>query len=209
MTTDAFAELQSEGIRRPFKPGERMLRQGDDGAYVLLLTSGLARVVLGRADGTELWLAHRGPGSLLGDMSVVNGAARNAHVFAVSPCTTVLLRSDRFLRRMERGEFASALYRHVLARQHEQDVAHSEQWSLPVQVRLARLLLSLINTSAPSRLILGWTQAELATAIGASPGAVKLALNALRTSGAVDVRRRLINVRDLGTLRILAGEPLA
>ncbi|MFE3790174.1 Crp/Fnr family transcriptional regulator [Streptomyces goshikiensis] len=208
MTTSAFAELQSDGIHRPFRPREQMLRQGDDGTHVLLLTSGVARVVLGRADGTELWLAHRGPGSLLGEMAVVHGALRNAHVFAVGPCTTVLVRSDTFLRRIERRELACALYRHTLARQHEQDVAHSEQWSLPVKTRLARFLLRLVDFSTPCGQITGWTQEELARAIGASHIAVKAVLKAWKASGTVEVRRRVIGVNDLRALRILAGEPV-
>ncbi|MCX5376779.1 Crp/Fnr family transcriptional regulator [Streptomyces sp. NBC_00091] len=204
MAGNALAELLNDGIPRLYAPRTRMLRQGEDGTHLLVLTGGVARVVLGKEDGTDLWLAHRGPGCLLGDMSVLSGAVRNASVIAVSPCTAVVLHRDRFLRRVESGALASLLYRQLLARQHEMDLAHSEQWSLPVKVRLAGLLVRLVGLSGSPR-ITGWTQADLARAAGASLSAITPVLRTLTTAGMVQVKRRLITVTDLPALRALAA----
>ncbi|MFI1434812.1 cyclic nucleotide-binding domain-containing protein [Streptomyces lydicus] len=50
-----------------------MLRQGSAGTYLLALTEGLAKVVCREPGGTVTWLAFRGPGDLLGEVSVFNG----------------------------------------------------------------------------------------------------------------------------------------
>ncbi|MFC7623148.1 cyclic nucleotide-binding domain-containing protein [Microlunatus sp. GCM10028923] len=69
-----------------------MLRQGDPGTHVLVLLSGVVKIVRFEADGRVRLLAFRGPGEVVGELAVQDDGSRLADVVAM---TTARSRSFR------------------------------------------------------------------------------------------------------------------
>ncbi|WP_432093096.1 Crp/Fnr family transcriptional regulator [Streptomyces sp. bgisy100] len=208
LSDDVWCELRDQGTVRRFRERSVMLRQGDPGTHLLALTDGLAKVVCREADGVTTWLAFRGPGDLLGEVSVFNGTTRTADVIALSPCTTIVLEAQRFRRFVEERGLVMALMRQTLARLRESDLHRTERLTLPLVVRLARSLVRLaelaepVTGAAPEELRLtGLTQEEIAQSIGVTRNAVISGLQQLRDTGAVETARRVVVIKDMAALR--------
>lgn len=183
-----------------------MLRQGSAGTHLLALTDGLAKVVCREPGGVVTWLAFRGPGDLLGEVSVFNGTPRTAEVVSLTSCTAVVLEAERFRRFVEERGLIMDLMRQALSRLRESDAQRAELLTLPLVVRLARALLRLAELTSPGAesdivRLTGLSQEEIAQAIGVTRNAAITGLQRLRESGAVETARRAIVIKDMKVLR--------
>lgn len=206
LSGEAWRELRGQGAIRTFRERSVMLRQGSPGTHLLALTDGLAKVVCREPGGVVTWLAFRGPGDLLGEVSVFHGTTRTAEVIALTPCTAVVLEAERFRRFVEQHGLVMDLMRQALSRLRESDAHRTELLTLPLVARLARTLLRLVELTAPGRgsevvRLTGLSQEEIAQATGVTRNAVITGLQRLRESGAVETARRVIVVKDMKALR--------
>ncbi|MEU0693576.1 Crp/Fnr family transcriptional regulator [Streptomyces niveus] len=205
LSDEAWRELLGQGPTRTFRERSVMLRQGSAGTHLLALTDGLAKVVCREPGGVVTWLAFRGPGDLLGEVSVFNGTPRTAEVVSLTPCTAVVLEAERFRRFVERRGLIMDLMRQALSRLRESDAHRTELLTLPVVIRLARALLRLVELTAPGAesdvvRLTGLSQEEIAQAIGVTRNAAITGLQRLRESGAVETARRAIVIKDMKLL---------
>jgi len=76
---------------RTFKAGEYIVRQGDEGLGLFIITKGRVRVSKKISDGKVLDIATHGPGEFIGEMSVLDGALRTADVIADTDCECLVL----------------------------------------------------------------------------------------------------------------------
>ncbi len=206
LSDEAWRELKDLGVPRVFRERSVMLRQGSAGTYLLALTDGLAKVVHREPDGDVTWLAFRGPGDLLGEVSVFNGTPRTAEVVALTPCAALVLEAERFRRFVEQRELVMDLMRQALSRLRESDRHRTELVTLPLIVRLARTLLRLAELQAGEAdmdviRLAGLSQEEIAQATGVTRNAVMTGLHRLRESGAVETARKVIVIKDMQALR--------
>ena len=199
-----LALLASGPVRR-FGKGDVLMRQGDQGTHVLVLTAGRVKVTKVDADGNELLLAIRSGGEVIGEMSVLGGAARSATVTALTPCVSYLLTAATFLRVVQEHRVQDILLRHVIARYRESEDARAELAGLPAAQRVARVLLRFAVVVGGARPELDLSQEELAGATGLSRASVAAALASLRRRGLIATRRRSLVVCDLAGLHALAG----
>lgn len=81
--------------RQLFDAGERLMREGDHGDHVAVITSGLTEVRV-REDGAERVVAQRGPGQLIGERAALKVSRRSATVVAVVPVRALLVRTADF-----------------------------------------------------------------------------------------------------------------
>jgi CRP/FNR family transcriptional regulator, cyclic AMP receptor protein len=206
LSEEAWRELRTQGTPRRFRAREVMLRQGSPGTHLLALTEGIAKVLHREPGGAVTWLAFRGRGDLLGEVSVFHGTTRTAEVVALTPCTAVVLDAQRFQRFVDEHGLVKDLMRQAFARLRESDAHRTELLTLPVVARLARALLRLAELgghqdgSGGVRLS-GLAQTELAQAVGVTRNAAITGLGRLREAGAVETARRVIVVKDLVALR--------
>jgi CRP/FNR family transcriptional regulator, cyclic AMP receptor protein len=206
LSDETRRELRDQGATRTFRERSVMLRQGSGGTHLLALTDGLAKVVCREPGGVVTWLAFRGPGDLLGEVSVFNSTPRTAEVVALTPCTAVVLEAERFRRFIEQRGLIMDLMCQALSRLRESDAHRTELLTLPLVVRLARALLRLAELTAPGTesdvvRLTGLSQEEIAQATGVTRNAVITGLQRLRESGAVETARRVIVIKDMRTLR--------
>ncbi|QNP75655.1 Crp/Fnr family transcriptional regulator [Streptomyces roseirectus] len=109
-----------EGAHERLHPArDVLLRQGEDGSHVLVLLSGLTKVVRAERDGAKDLLAFRGPGELLGEMAVRGGGGRLASVETLDPCRVAVMPAARFGRFVDDHRLAPHLERHAIIRVRE------------------------------------------------------------------------------------------
>jgi predicted Ser/Thr protein kinase len=80
---EAFEPLVERLIRQEVPAGERFIRQGEEGNEFYLIEQGSCVISVER-DGTLQPLAKSKPGDVVGEMAVLTGEPRNAHVDAAS-----------------------------------------------------------------------------------------------------------------------------
>jgi CRP-like cAMP-binding protein len=88
---DVLAAAADEAVEVQFPTGRPIVRQGEVGTGLFVLTSGRARVV---RDGEQI--AELGPGDFFGELSVIDQEPRIAQVVAEEPVTCLALASWDF-----------------------------------------------------------------------------------------------------------------
>jgi CRP-like cAMP-binding protein len=77
------AELIGRFATRTFKPGQLLVKQGDEGGSLFLIASGGVEVRSTDADGDRVLLAQPGPGDVVGEISLVLRRSAVADVIAI------------------------------------------------------------------------------------------------------------------------------
>jgi CRP-like cAMP-binding protein len=81
---------------RDFKAGDYLMRQGENGIGLFIILSGKVSVEKLDASGRKVEVASNGPGDILGEMAVFDGAPRSASVFASVDTSCLVLASWEF-----------------------------------------------------------------------------------------------------------------
>lgn len=82
-------------VQKSFETGAVIFRQGDTSADMYHILSGRVGIFLPRAEG-DLLLSELGPGSLFGEMALINGPPRTATATALEPVKVNLIPEDVF-----------------------------------------------------------------------------------------------------------------
>jgi CRP-like cAMP-binding protein len=125
---------------------EVLFLSGDPGDGFYRLNEGLLKVSMVSPKGAERILAILGPGSIVGDMAVIDGRPRSASVSALRDCKLSFVSRAAF-------ETVAAknpeIYKHLLgllaARLRDTDQVVAAGTFLPVKGRVARAMLDLAN----------------------------------------------------------------
>ncbi|MCX7024415.1 MAG: cyclic nucleotide-binding domain-containing protein [Spirochaetes bacterium] len=81
---------------RTFADGEYLMKQGESGIGLYLILSGKVKIEKTAPDGVKVEIAENGPGDILGEMAVIDGAPRSASVVATQETVCLLLASWEF-----------------------------------------------------------------------------------------------------------------
>jgi CRP/FNR family transcriptional regulator, cyclic AMP receptor protein len=220
LTGQARQDVLAMGTERRFAAQEPLLRESDNGTHVLILIEGWAVVstATDRAS-ARLILALRGPGELVGEMAVLDGAPRSATVMALGLVRAVVITGDRFRRFIARNPQANGLLMtQLVARLRTSDDERRLLASMTVLQRVAARLLEFAglppNQPAPRRagrpadgdaVLVDLSQHDLAAAVGATREAVAKALRLLRDARVVSTGQRRIHLVDQTVLGLLAA----
>jgi len=138
------ADLLAAAMPRGLTADETLFLAGDPGDGIYRLDEGLLKVSIASASGSERILAILGPGSIVGDLAIIDGLPRSASVTALRECKL------RFLSRAAFEKFAAAepaIYKYLLnvmaARLRDTDAIVAAGSFLPLKGRVARALLDL------------------------------------------------------------------
>jgi CRP-like cAMP-binding protein len=202
--------LLGAGVRRTFRSGELLLREGDPTSHVFVLIEGWVRVYSSTADGQEVLLALRGPGDVIGDLAALLGWSRMASVLTLQKVTAVQLLSAQFVLSLKaRPEIAIAMIKQMSQRLRESETVRVDTATLDVTKRVARQILRLVHqhgVSGPGGRTLGMpiTQQDIANHVGASRRAVARAMAILRERHIVTTAGRRIVVANPEVLTLFA-----
>jgi CRP/FNR family transcriptional regulator, cyclic AMP receptor protein len=211
LTPEEAADLRSRGVARRFARGATIMHQGEEAGRVVVLERGRAKVTVVTDDGSEVVLAFREPGDLLGELSALGGDRRVATVRALEELDALALAAGDFEAFLEaQPRIALVILRVVIARLRE---AGRQQVEFAAHHTLSRVAARLVELSerfgeegdGGVLITLPITQEDLASWAGASREATSKALRDLRELGAVETRRRNITVLDVEALKRLVG----
>ena len=204
LSTQLFADSASHHL----KVGEALFFAGDTGNGCYLLNHGLLKVVISSAPGEERILAILGPGTVVGELSVIDGGPRSASVFAIKECELSFVGRAAF---EECARQNPEIYRYLVnvlaARLRETNEAVAAQTFLTVKSRLARALLELAKflgeEEAPGFVVIRhkFSQKDLAAMAGVARENVSRALSDWRRRKLVTRSRGYYCLHDIATLK--------
>ena len=207
LTEHERADLSRYGHRRTLPTGTLLFLEGTRSDTVVLVISGRVKVFSSAADGTEVVLAVRGPGALLGELTVIDDQPRSASVQSMEPVEILNVGSREFTTFLHAHPRTMWLLLRILTdRLRDADRTRAEFGVHDTLSRVARRLVELAERfgepAEPGiRITLAFTQDELAGWVGASREAVANALRTLRTRGYLETQRRTVTVLDIEGLR--------
>jgi CRP/FNR family transcriptional regulator, cyclic AMP receptor protein len=207
LTGDEAAELEAAGTKRQWRRGAVIYRESERSNWVVILRSGRVKVSSDTSGGTEVVLAVRGPGALLGELSAIDREPLSANVTALEPVTALVVPLAKFERYLNtHGRVAFLLMRQLALRLRDADRKRVEFGAYDTTGRVAARLVELAErfgtmTEAGLRIGLPLSQDELAGWTGASREAVTKALRSLRGEGLIQTGRLHVIVHDLDALR--------
>jgi len=207
LTVDEANDLTQAGRRRDFRRGAVLFREAERSDSVMVLRSGRVKISVDTANGTEVVLAVRGPGSILGEFSAIDRQPRSATVTAIESVSAFALTLDEFEQYLRgHGRVAVLLMRTLVSKLRDSDRKRIEFGAHDTTGRVAARLVEMAERfGQPNadgiRIALPFSQDELAGWIGASREAVSKALGTLRSAGTIRTSRMSVVVLDLDALR--------
>ncbi len=202
--------MRAAGALRPFPAGRHLINAGEHSDEVLLLDSGLVKVVLPTEREREPITGLFGRGDLLGELGVTGGAPRSAHVIALVAGSAWHVAGSRFVALRAANPDVQCLVDHTW--RERQRNADELQLSLvcPVPARVAMCLLRwalAFGEEVDGGLELrGVSQDELSQAVSASVQHVQETLKTLRANGLLQTSRLRFLLPDPNRMRHFIAE---
>jgi CRP/FNR family cyclic AMP-dependent transcriptional regulator len=192
--------------------GETFFPPEDTTEKLFILKRGRVRIFR-QSDGRELTLAEIEPGMMFGEMALTAQRIRGSYAQAIEPSVLISMSRTDLEHIIEENPQVGTRLLHLLSERLAAYESRMEDLTLKdVPARLANLILLLsegegVMTRQDIKIPHHYTHERLGTMIGANREAVTRAFATLQDQGAVELRRRLIHVRDMGALRRAAGYP--
>ena len=141
------SELFASATSRCLKANDTLFQTGDTGDGCYRLNSGMLKVIMTSSQGDERILAILAPGTIVGDLAMIDGLPQSTSVVALTDCEL------RFVSRTAFEHFASQnaeIYRYLVkvlaARLRQADKNIASLAFLSVKGRVAHALLELAKT---------------------------------------------------------------
>jgi CRP/FNR family transcriptional regulator, cyclic AMP receptor protein len=186
------AAIAARMRRVQFEPDQMIFSRGDPAHEMYLVLQGRVRLSILSSDGRELSFDHASRGDIFGEIATLDGGKRTAGATAISRVGAMAL-PQRVLQELIESspKVSTAAIRFLCKRLRETNHTLEAIALHPIEVRLARLMLSALRLQSPAArsesvpLDLCMSQGELALLIGASRPKVNIALTALENLGAI------------------------
>lgn len=188
------------------RKGDALIRQGDDADSLLILIEGQARITVYSANGREIVLEYAGPGTVLGEIALLDGGTRTASVIAMGPVRYLTLPRSVFERVLEENHrIALRLMRELAARLRRANQTIENDRAYAAGPRLARFLLRLAGEEDEDRqAVIRLSQTELALFAGISRENINRQLAQWGQEGIVTVEHGSLTILDRITLEDIA-----
>jgi EAL domain-containing protein (putative c-di-GMP-specific phosphodiesterase class I) len=89
--------------KKIFKKGDTLLREGERGESAYVLESGSVEILILR-DGALIQIGTRGPGSIIGEMAMIDDQPRTATIRALEDCHVLEISREDFSRRVDAAD---------------------------------------------------------------------------------------------------------
>jgi CRP/FNR family transcriptional regulator, cyclic AMP receptor protein len=203
LDASAREALLANKRKRRFNRGNALLTAGTVSDSVIVIVQGRVKLSFFTDDGTEVVLAIRGPGELVGELTALDGRPHSATATAMEPVEAVMVpRSDFDAFLLEQPSAALVLLRMMSGRLRDADEKRVEFAAYDSVGRVARRLVEMADRFGDPQaegvlITLPLSQEELAGWTGSSREAVSKALQVLRRNGFIETKRRAVTILDL------------
>jgi len=206
LSQDDLAALLAQARECKAPKGEAFIRQGDDGNALLILIEGQARVTVYSANGREIVLEYVGPGTVLGEIALLDGGVRTASVIAMGAVRYLALARTSFEQVIESNpRIALRLLRELATRLRRANQTIETDRAYAAAPRLARFLIRLAGDAtddADSAIRL--SQTELSMFAGISRENINRQLSLWQQEGIVTVVHGGVRILDRQALEEVA-----
>ncbi len=202
-TVPLFRELERSAVRgfaevtreQRFAKGSLIVSEGDAGDALYVVRSGEVKVVLVGDDGREVILQVLGVGDHFGELALLDGRPRSAHVVATHASSLLVLRRPEFRRQVEQNpKVAWELMVELSRRLRQADGTIGSLVLLDVPGRVAKVLLEHATPGEPASLVKQLTHQTIAQMIGASRETVSRAMSDFQDQEMIMVQRRVVTI---------------
>lgn len=190
---------------RSFRRGQVVFTAGDPGGTLIVVISGLVKVVVRAADGGELTLTIIGAGGVLGELSVADGGLRSADAETLEASQLLFVPRGKIVDVCARvPSAAQALTESIAAALRRLTEAAADLVFLDLPRRVAKVLLS--QASGDDGVIRpAMSQEELAHQVGGTRQSVNAALRGFERRGWIAMHDRVVTVTQPANLNRFAG----
>jgi EAL domain-containing protein (putative c-di-GMP-specific phosphodiesterase class I) len=112
--------------KRAFKAGETILRQGEQGTCAYFIESGKVEILMERPDGAIHRVGTRGPGTIIGEMAIVDNNPRIATVRALEDCRMLEITREDFARRLNASDPVLQIITQVILTRYRDTLTRAE-----------------------------------------------------------------------------------
>jgi CRP/FNR family cyclic AMP-dependent transcriptional regulator len=203
---DLLALVRQSPIRA--LPKNRVLfHHGDEGRLVVLILQGYVKLSTMAASGREVVVEIAGPGTIFGELAVLNGSPRRADATTLTACRVMAIDGAQFRRLVGRSpEAMFAAIRQLSDRLYAVTTQGMDAVSLPAPVRLAKALLHLAELHSQrvnGGVHIGFrlSQRELGAMTGLIRESINKHLKAWRAAGWIELASGSVTLRDVGALQ--------
>lgn len=209
---ELIAEVAGLATWRKWPAGTVIFQRGDEGNFMIVVVSGRIKLSLITPQGKELSLRHLEPGTILGEMAVLDDQPRSADATAVTATEGYIILKRDFLDLVtERPEAAEAVIRYLCGRLRETTEQLETIALYDLDSRVARFFLATLRQihgeelPDQANLQLALSQSDIAGILGASRPKINRSIVNLEEAGAI---RRNEGIIDCNVTRLLAlAEP--
>lgn len=206
LSESELAELLAQARESKAKKGEALIRQGDEGDALLVLLEGQARITVYSANGREIVLEYAGPGTVLGEIALLDGGVRTASVIAMGPVRFLSLKRSVFEHVIASNHgIALSLMRALAMRLRRANQTIETDRAYAAGPRLARFLLRLADDGMAERQgVIRLSQTELSMFAGISRENINRQLSLWQQDGIVGVEHGGVSIMDRDALEDVA-----
>ncbi len=218
-TTPLFADLRREELEalaglvgeRRVSRDAMVVRRGEADCTLLILVQGRLRAGTVSAEGREVTIGLMEPGSVLGEIALLDGRPRSLDVVAMADCLLLSIARRDFLPFLRaRPELMLRLMALLCDRLRRASAAFEDVALASLSARLARLLLALaeahgISTPDGVQIRLAMSQRDMAAQVAATRERVNKQLRQWHEAGVLGDQDGRLVVRQPEALRALLG----
>ena len=217
---DVFEPLSAEEIGRlderlpdaHLETGDIFYSPDDPSEKVFILRRGKARIYKLADDGREFTLAVVDAGTMFGEMTLTAQRLQGAYAQAMEPSeVSMMLRKDLERLILEKPQVGLQIAHLLSERLRRYEIRLEDITLKDIPTRLASMILLLaeaegvVTPEGYIRIPTHYTHPQLGTMIGTNREAVSRAFGVLQAETIVELRRRIIYVKNLEALRRRAG----
>ncbi len=210
-TADLRHLLEFSRVRR-FRRRGRVIAAGEAGAAVYAVLEGYVKLSRTNPNGREIVLELAGPGSIFGEIGVINGWRRSADAVALSDCRVLAMDGRHFMDALRRSpEALIAIIRNLSERLLATTSQMEDALFLPAGARVARALIRLAAlNSQPTpeglQIDMAISQRELGNMTGLARESINKQLATWREEKIIRLEGAHITLTDAAALQAIARQ---
>ncbi len=106
--------MPNSDVLKTFKTGDLIMKQGELGDCAYIIEKGRVEIIVEKSDGSTQSVGTRGPGSMIGEMALIDKAPRSATVRAIEDCEFLVISDQDFQGRIEHADPILKMIIHVI-----------------------------------------------------------------------------------------------
>lgn len=118
--------METKNTKKTYKTGEIIMVQGEPGQNAYIIEEGRVEIIVGKPDGNFHSVGTRGPGTIIGEMAIVDNEPRTATIRALEDCKLLEITREDFARRLKSADPVIQTVAQVILTRYRDTIARAE-----------------------------------------------------------------------------------